>query len=94
MSVRELISLFFSRLFQHFTVAKESVASQFTLCPYLTLMRVNPLTRAGYSLRTILFFLSEIYGCCGNYRIIIGNGQKLLRLFAEVKHQGAFKVSL
>lgn len=57
-------------------------------------MRVNPLARAGYSLRTILFFLSEIHGCCGKYRIIIGNGKKLLWLFAEVKHEGAFKVNL
>lgn len=94
MSVRELINLYFNRLFQYFTVATESVSFLFTLYPHLTLMRVNPLTRTGYSLQTILSFLCEIHGCCGYYRIIIGNGQKLLRFFAEVRQQGAFKVSL
>lgn len=93
MSVRELANLSFNRLFQYFTVLTESVASLFTLCPLLTLMRVNPLKGAGYSLRAIVFFLSEIHDCSSNYRIIIGNGQKLLRFFAEVRQQGALKVS-
>lgn len=94
MSARELINLLKNGLFQYLTVATENVACQFTLCPYLTSMRVNLLAGAGCSLQTILVFFSEIHSYSGNYVIAIGNGQKLLRLFAEIKHKDAFKESL